>query len=39
MRKLDDDERNLQEFNAYYKFGRNVGGGSPIRDKQGNVVA
>jgi hypothetical protein len=32
MRKMEDDEKALMDFNAYYKYGRNVGGGSPIKD-------
>ena len=38
VRKLEDDARNIEEFNAYYKYGKNSGGGSPTRDKLGNVI-
>jgi hypothetical protein len=39
MRKLEDDEKALMDFNQYYKYGRNVGGGSPIKDARGQVIS
>ena len=28
----------MEEFNSYYKFGNQTGGGAPIRDKSGRVL-
>ena len=39
MQKMEDEEKTMQEFNAYYRYGRNVGGGSPIKDKHGQVIS
>lgn len=32
-------KKEFEEFNQYYKFGNQVGGGAPIRDKSGQVIS
>ena len=38
QREADDDQRLMNEYASMYRFGAlRQGGGSPIRDKQGNI--
>ena len=40
QREAEEDLRAMHDFANYYRIGaRNQGGGSPIRDRDGNVVA
>ena len=38
QRKKNEDARYLEEFNQYRVGSKNQGGGSPIRDRLGDVV-
>ena len=32
-----ENKKEFEEFNASYKFGNQMGGGAPVRDKSGRV--
>ena len=40
QKEAEEDVRAMHEFANYYRIGaRNNGGGSPVRDREGNVIS
>lgn len=40
QKDAEEEAKAMHEFANYYRIGaRNQGGGSPIRDKEGNIIA
>ena len=40
QKEAEEDIKAMQDFANYYRIGaRNQGGGSPLRDRDGNIIA
>ena len=40
QKEAEEDARGMHEYANYYRIGaRNQGGGSPIRDREGNLIS